>query len=256
MGYRELTACPICEYSGKFAQVRAAFGPTFVTESGFNAAYYSAYSICPVCGDMFQNPMPNMTGFYESGDYRESVNASTEAMDADELARSERVFKTIKEYLPAPTSFLDVGASRGYLLDKIKEGYGILPIGIEPNFSYVTNLHVVARDISDVGGPFDLITCIHVLEHVPTPVYTLRQMYNRLTRDGTLMIEVPTIASPASPFRLPHLHVFDTGSLETAARKAGMRIDRLFFGTDLMVTLKGLTQDSKIGYTHIQGDIP
>ena len=84
-------------------------------------------------------------------------------------------------------------------------------------------LHVGGVD--DVPGTFDVITMIHVLEHIVDPVDVLKTLRGKLTRDGLLLIEVPH--HPANPFELliaDHRTHFTATSLTRVLAAAGYEI--------------------------------
>ena len=61
---------------------------------------------------------------------------------------------------------------------------------------------VTSKD--EIAGKFDLITCIHVLEHFHDPRAELAWMASILNEDGMIMIEIPFIKK----IMLPHPTIF------------------------------------------------
>jgi len=79
--------------------------------------------------------------------------------------------------------------------------------------------------VEDVPGAFDVITMIHVLEHIVDPVAVLATLRGKLAPAGLLLIEVPH--HPANPFELliaDHRSHFTTDSLTRALVAAGYEI--------------------------------
>jgi SAM-dependent methyltransferase len=84
-------------------------------------------------------------------------------------------------------------------------------------------LHV--GPVTDVPGTFDVITMIHVLEHIVEPVAVLETLRGKLSADGLLLIEVPH--HPANPFELliaDHRSHFTADSLVRTLTIAGYEI--------------------------------
>ncbi|GAH07136.1 unnamed protein product, partial [marine sediment metagenome] len=68
---------------------------------------------------------------------------------------------------------------------------------------------------------FDLISMIHVLEHIPDPVGYLEQLRdNYLTPQGRILIEVPNLFAHDS-FEIAHLTSFSRHSLVEVVKIAG-----------------------------------
>lgn len=84
-------------------------------------------------------------------------------------------------------------------------------------------LHV--GPLEDVAGTFDVITMIHVLEHIVDPVAVLQTLRGKLAPGGRLLIEVPH--HPANPFELliaDHRTHFTADTLVRALSAAGYEI--------------------------------
>jgi SAM-dependent methyltransferase len=92
-------------------------------------------------------------------------------------------------------------------------------------------LHV--GDIGVVTGRYDLVSMIHVLEHVPEPRAFLAGLRDRLNDDGVLVVNVPDAA--ANPFDIlivDHCSHFTLGHLKTLVASAGYEI--LYAASDLL----------------------
>ncbi|MEZ6063171.1 MAG: class I SAM-dependent methyltransferase [Planctomycetaceae bacterium] len=93
---------------------------------------------------------------------------------------------------------LEVGCATGSYLLKLRDaGWDVQ--GVEPGAGPVDvaraaglNVHHGSLDSFDLNaGHFDLVAAWMVLEHVPDPRTTLRQMFDRLQPGGRLLLSVP-----------------------------------------------------------------
>lgn len=78
----------------------------------------------------------------------------------------------------------------------------------------------------EVPGSFDLITLLHVLEHVPEPLEYLRRLVGRLAPGGRLVIECPDLAQ--NPFDIviaDHASHFTRDTLVALVRAAGYEVE-------------------------------
>src|SRR5262249_10887538 len=88
-----------------------------------------------------------------------------------------------------------------------------------PNFAglYATD------DVRAIPGHYDLVSMIHSLEHMPSPLSTLQAAGQLLEHRGSFFIEVPDIET--SPFDLlvaDHLCHFSLDTLRYLAARAGL----------------------------------
>ncbi|MEZ5651960.1 MAG: methyltransferase domain-containing protein [Burkholderiaceae bacterium] len=122
---------------------------------------------------------------------------------------------------------IDVGAGGGEFVFMAGRK-GFQASGVEPNLGY----SAFARDAYDVsvqtaevgslqGSSADVITMFHVLEHIADPRAALESIWQALTPDGHLFIEVPNItAADASPHNIyfkAHLFYFSAATLAALA---------------------------------------
>jgi 2-polyprenyl-3-methyl-5-hydroxy-6-metoxy-1,4-benzoquinol methylase len=134
--------------------------------------------------------------------------------------------------LPAAGRLLDIGCGNGAALRNFSE---VLPSwslhGAELNDSTIEALRAIpgfvnlhTGSLANIDERFSLITLIHTLEHVLSPVERLGEAARLLEPNGTLFVEVPN--AETSPFDLlvaDHLLHFTSATLGLVAGAAGLR---------------------------------
>jgi SAM-dependent methyltransferase len=127
---------------------------------------------------------------------------------------------------------LDIGSSAGLLLQRIRDEFGSQPVGIEPGNGYRAyagrqGLRVYATlDELKAGEtePFDLITMMHVLEHMPDPLAYLRELRESLLApQGRVLIEVPNLYAHDC-FEIGHTVAFSPHTLAQILSQAGYEV--------------------------------
>ena len=193
--------------------------------------------ICQACGLVFQSP--RMTGaersaFY-SAEYRQLYQGGEEP-DAKDLAvqegRAEALLAFCQGRLPGVECYVDIGCSAGLLLEAFKRAYDCQVVGVEPGEAYrefarQSGLNVVATlDELNSSDParFDLISLVHVLEHLPDPLnYLVNLRESLLEPDGWLLVEAPNLYAHDS-FEVAHLVSFSAHTLRGTLNKAGFEV--------------------------------
>jgi len=150
-------------------------------------------------------------------------------------SRSVRLLRTFRDHTALkPTGrMLDVGCGNGATIRAFGEVVpGWTKVGTEFDAKYraavesipdTEPLHV--GPVEAVPGVFDVITMIHVLEHIVDPVDVLATLRGKLAPGGLLLLEVPH--HPANPFELliaDHRSHFTADSLVRALTAAGYGI--------------------------------
>jgi SAM-dependent methyltransferase len=166
------------------------------------------------------------------GQEQRAFDAST----GGSLPRSALLLTQLIERFPLPPKgrMLDIGCGNGATLRAFKQ---IRPewslMGTELNESHRASVEAIAgpggfctAPPEAVPGTFDVISMVHVLEHVIQPAEFLGALRSKLGPQGVLMVEVP--AYPQNPFDLlivDHRTHFDVSSLKLVLERALFHVD-------------------------------
>jgi 2-polyprenyl-6-hydroxyphenyl methylase/3-demethylubiquinone-9 3-methyltransferase len=98
-------------------------------------------------------------------------------------------------------SALDVGCGAGLLAEPLARlGASVTGIDASPEVIAVAREHAAgqclaidyrAGDVAELGGAFDLVTCMEVIEHVADPAAFLNALGKRLAPGGLLILSTP-----------------------------------------------------------------
>lgn len=133
-----------------------------------------------------------------------------------------------------PKRCLDVGCGSGILLKHLEIFNFARVQGLEYN-SAISNMDEVVYSKEEVEGKFDLITCIHVLEHMPNPSGEIKWMLSKLNEGGTIILEVPMYESD----NLSHLYVFTRDALEMMLNNLNLNFAYLEYNSSTCYILIG-----------------
>lgn len=235
---KELDRCPVC----KGERIKELFGVYPVSyEFEVTEVSFVPFSICQ-CGMVFSNTVPADMEEYYRRIYRTTTIVQTSDITElnlrTERKRMLRLLPEIVKRLHKVERAMDIGSSSGKLLSAIGEHYGCKLQGVELNEEYrkYSNEHGVpsVSKLSEVEGTFDLITCIHTLEHVINPVEFLTEIVGK-GKDATYLIEVPFASAG---FNHPIFYTYAT--LAMVLEMAGLRIVDKVIDTSLTVFAKEL----------------
>lgn len=151
------------------------------------------------------------------------------------LARSEKILAEVfKRYEFGPSGrLLDIGCGNGNLLrsfSKLKPTWTLA--GLEIDNKHKNDIEKIDNvtafyscDIEEIREQFDVISMIHVLEHIVNPLPFLKRVRSKLKTDGLLLVEVPQFTD--NPFDLviaDHCSHFEMIGMKNLLRKAGFEI--------------------------------
>lgn len=213
--------CPICGNQGT------------AYKSDKRNGYSVSVDKCGTCGTIYQNPRLTreaLAEFYASGKYDEVFDGGV----SSGRPRADRLSAFINGFRLSPTRCLDIGCGSGYLLRNLHEDYGAEVVGYDLFPPRRPVIDTITSSKEEVTGKFDLITCIHVLEHVYDPMEEVLWMASLLKPGGTLMIEVPMVEK----IYLPHIFIFSKKALNMMFEATGLE----YFPIDL----PSLACDNKI----------
>lgn len=169
------------------------------------------YWVCGGCSLWFQDPLPAKTyeAFHELNeagestghlmtDYEKKVNADLAQLVSD-LYLKDKKAKT-----------LDIGSKYPYLAHCFKnlghDAYGMDNIEVVPEYSKDLGVPMLMADFEATSeetlrewthtAKFDLITMIHVFEHMYNPLECLRKLRRLIADDGRVLIRLPDHAVP------------------------------------------------------------
>ena len=255
---RSIRSCPLCG-SGRNRFFEHLEHPTMTMD----------YRICQDCGFVFQSYIWQDSELveYYSSQYRvqmEQSDSPTERVRAIENARARLLTRKLIASGVVPHRHLDIGCSTGAFLLECNRKFGCLGTGVEPGNSYRSfaqerGLEVLPSLEELVVAPedrYDLVSLIHVMEHLPDPVGTLTDLRETtLAPDGLLLVEVPNLYAHDS-LEPAHISAFSPHTLEQALKKAGYYIHQLWLhgqprSNVLQLYITALAKPSRKTITHI-----
>ncbi len=152
---------------------------------------------CCRCGLVFVWPQPtpeDLEAVYASGAYHAEMD------EAERRRWAERRLDEIERLVPPSGRLLDVGCSRGYLLEAARaRGWQVVGVELNPRsveLARSRGLEVHCGQLADAPlapESFDVVTAFDVIEHLRSPRAFLAQVHRLLRPDGLLVLTTPNI---------------------------------------------------------------
>jgi len=200
-------------------------------------------AVCRVCGCVQKPVDPEWQSEIEKiydaySIYHQAAGSEQsvfEAATGAAASRSSHLLRQLRAHVPLPESgrLLDLGCGNGAFLRAASDALtSWLLAGTELGEKYravVEGIRGVEALYTcppkQVPGTFDLITMVHVLEHIPSPKGFLTGLQDKLNPDGLLLIEVPNYSQ--NPFDLliaDHCSHFSPATLSYVIQDAGYEL--------------------------------
>ncbi|HPN89391.1 MAG TPA: class I SAM-dependent methyltransferase [Candidatus Paceibacterota bacterium] len=194
---------------------------------------------CSECGVVFLNFdlfKKKDEDYYENNIFY-AINAEVPTLVETMRASAKFYLKIVKKYVSPPARLTDVGANCGVLVaEAASQGFSAL--GLEKNKFLIdkskkAGLLVMDKDLSDEAiEKADIITAMHVLEHLAEPRAFVKSAYKKLKPGGVLAISVPNLDSFLARkdglswryVALEHLFYFSEKVLWEVLREEGFEI--------------------------------
>jgi SAM-dependent methyltransferase len=228
--------CWICGSSGlrlvKSSNLPATLSPSSLAITDSNYGTTGEIHRCGDCGFMQCSCLTDLLRFYEGLE-----DTSYEAGRAERSLQARRLLLRFVQRFIKRGRLLDIGAGSGILVEQaLKMGY--LAEGVEPSQwlqakakQHGLNVLLGTFPHAQVVGPFDVVTLVDVLEHVPAPLNLLEQIAKILASNGVVLIVTPDVGSVAARllgwrwwhFRMAHICYFNRSTLLLALDRVGMK---------------------------------
>lgn len=227
MEFEVVENCPLCGRQSELPTIYVTETKTTISKTGVDKIWYV---VCE-CGLHYQNFMMTPESereYYSKNEYRANLgrpNADDWSLRY-ETDRANRVLEYLDGKI-SPKKVLDIGCSAGMFLKEIQDKYKCEVMGIEPgNFrehSQSIGLNVLS-DIKYLNGnqKFDLITTIHVLEHLTEPIPFLEKVREFMAVDSKLVVVIPELN-----YRFIHPIAYNEETLERTLNKSGFLVERI-----------------------------
>lgn len=201
-----------------------------------------ATTVCRACGLVAHAMIPGDEELqrYYADVYRHEYHGEYQPSPyrvVREWHRGQRLLQRLRSSLAPGSRVLEIGSGIGCNVMNFALA-GFDASGVEPGAGFSAfsrekmQAQVLSCTLEDLAptGDYDVVLLVHVLEHLPHPTRSLRQIAGLLRPQGKLYVEVPNFglphAAPGKQFHYAHIYNFTAQTLEMLTAKSGFRIER------------------------------
>jgi SAM-dependent methyltransferase len=233
--------CPTCGGTGKTLVYRDTLPPNF-DETAPPSPYTAHYQInrCTNCGLTHSSPIMDDLGV--SALYEKSSETNVQPGEEENVRRTMTgYYKLAEPHLLGRQRMLDVGCDMGFLLeaaraDGFAEVWGIEPVPMARQVAEkIPGSQITAQFFEDTNFPadhFDLLTLIHVLDHLYDPRVVLCRAIENLKPGGVIVAVVHNVDCLLGKilrerfpiFNLYHHYFFSKETLAELFRRHGFEV--------------------------------
>jgi 2-polyprenyl-3-methyl-5-hydroxy-6-metoxy-1,4-benzoquinol methylase len=233
--------CPICNRRNSTVLYGAKL-PAQFDETAPPPPYSAHYQInrCVNCGLTYSSPVMDERGV--SRLYQDSSETNVSPGEEDNVRRTMALYyRLAAPHLSGRERMLDIGCDMGFMLeaakgDGFKELHGIEPVPAARSVAETIEGSLVTdKFFEQTNYPadyFDLITLIHVLDHLYDPRVVLRQALKNLRPEGLALAVVHNVRSLLGVllgerfpiFNLYHHYFFNKDTLAELFRGQGYEV--------------------------------
>lgn len=204
---RDLAPCCICGTSARTLRYRAT--PNTGERLGALSPYSGHYqiNICAGCGLTYSSPIFDESDVHALYTNYSEANVAEEEID-NVRATMKGYYDLGRAFLPGKKRALDVGCDIGLLLDVMRQDgfeelHGLEPVEIArqkalERVSIATISGDFYQDTAFEKGSFDMITLIHVVDHLIRPNEILDRVLGDLRPGGICVAVVHDVESPVA----------------------------------------------------------
>lgn len=196
---------------------------------------------CVMCGLVYLSSFNHIKkDHYEESGMHDGPETDVHAWLKETQSDDERRYQFLKEQM-SNKSILDFGCGAGGFIEYAKHSArkvaGIeIEKALQPSFkkrglNVFSNLEAALEN----ANKWDLITALHVVEHLSDPIKTLKELSSLLNEDGRLIVEVPSSDDALltlyqnEPFQnftywSQHLFLFNAKTLTDLVKQTGLKI--------------------------------